>query len=429
MVQTLRTVTVGLVLLLVTAVGGPAAAQEFNGSDARVGIQAGADNGVTVSVVDESDMMTYNEEYVISNLTTNIAFPPSVKNVTYMLFRTNNSDLLLDVRAANDRLDLGIMEYDATATSAGALAFTPGNLIVAVGLNPGVQGIYAHPQVRDELQLSDTSHLRGARQAMKQYLRDDRWSGALLAGARAAADPTVTSTRRPVWFIVLIAWAIIALLIGVIYLISRTRRFDAVSIKQDTKWLEKTYPLAVANYEQANLQFNAVNSPLKNQQVTAQWQEISQKMRDLAHELDALTPLDKDASEDDVARRAGILSVMRNTLEGYNTAVLNIEELYGFETGDLSRRKRIINWLLGDITRTAREDPAEGYTELIAQVKQLSPDDDEFIDTYVELTRAYGQLRVRPTAQATTPAHTPALWDAGWHPGMTFIYRAVWGKP
>ena len=426
MVHFLRALAVGLAVLLAAVLPVDALAQDFNGSDLRVGVQAGEDNGVTTGMVDDSEMLTYNEEYVIQNLTTNINFPDSVTHVTYMLFRTNNSDLLIDVHNADTEHNLGLFEFDASGESSQTLNFAPGNLIIAVGLNPEAEGIYAPPQVRDDLGLNNNSHLRGAREAMESYLKTDEWDGALLAGARAAADPTVETTRRPVWVIVLGIWVVIALIVGVIYLFVRLRHSDAISIKQDMRWLEKNYPLAVANFGQANLQFNSLDSPLKNQHIIPQWEEISQKMRDLAGELDRLQPLPKDASEEDVARRAEVVSVMRNTLEGYNTAAANIEHLYGFETGDLSRRKNTLTWLIGDLARAEREDPSATYEELIADAQQLSPDAEDFVDRYVELIRTYGQLRARPNSQVTAPLHTPALWDADWHPGMIAVYRSVW---
>ena len=94
-----------------------------------------------VEIYDDSDLIPYNQEWVITQLTYDINFPKEVTRLAYVVFMNNESDLSRSI--ANT--------YPAELLSEDGKQFAPGTLIIAIGTNPKSKGclLYTSPSPRD----------------------------------------------------------------------------------------------------------------------------------------------------------------------------------------------------------------------------------------------------------------------------------------
>mgnify|MGYP001068186478 FL=1 len=128
-----------------------------------------------VEFYDEDDLVPYNQEWVITQLSYDITFPEEVKRLAYVVFMENESDLSRSISTT----------YPAELLSEDGKQFADGTLIIAIGLNPKSKGIYCAPDVCEALGLNDSSHLNGARAAMDVHTSHNRYDRALLDAARS----------------------------------------------------------------------------------------------------------------------------------------------------------------------------------------------------------------------------------------------------
>lgn len=364
-----------------------------------------------VEIYDDYDLIPYNQEWVITQLTYDIQFPEEVKRLAYVVFMDNESDLSRTIATT----------YPAELLSEDGKQFAPGTLIIAIGVNPKSKGIYCSPEVCEALGLNDSSHLAGARSAMDVHTSQNRYDRALLDAARAAADPEAAKDHVPMWLKISMGWFIAMCVIAALWGVTRLLRNRQHSTAADIRWLKKNVPSIALGFKQVDLQAEALRSPLASTQLHKQWDSISKEMKEIASLVGALPdPKELGKSENRDTMEQGV-SVMRNNVEGFQTACSNIEYLYALENGDPNARENELTWLSRDMrhTRSATRDNA--LTLLIEGAQNLAPADPNFIhalcDLYTEYIPFTDQLM---SIKNLDKRRLPAVWDFDWHPCYSF---------
>ena len=140
-------------------------------------------------------MLSPGDQDLLRTETGRIAFPPQVAHVEYLVF-DDDGDNLNDTTerfAQAERPDLVAEDREKWA---------PGTLIVANDTEARDVGIYCGDDVCAALDLFEGGHLDGSLEAMKDPMRRENHAVGLLAGAQAAADPTVQAPEpepAPAW--------------------------------------------------------------------------------------------------------------------------------------------------------------------------------------------------------------------------------------
>src|SRR5699024_902333 len=144
---------------------------------------------VEVGVTDADGDLSDGDVDLLRTETERLDLPPQVTHVEYLVFAEGRDNLNDTVErfAQSDRPDL---------VSGDTEKWAPGRLLVAVSWDPQRNGIYCGDDVCAAMDLFEGRHLDGALEAMKDPLRRENTAAGLLAGATAAADPTVLAEEE-----------------------------------------------------------------------------------------------------------------------------------------------------------------------------------------------------------------------------------------
>ncbi|WP_194862003.1 DUF5129 domain-containing protein, partial [Dietzia sp. SYD-A1] len=165
--------------------------------------QAPADapaRAIDVGITDQAGVLSPGDQDLLRVETERIAFPPQVQRVEYLVFDDGNDNL-------NDTAERFAQAERPDLVSQDREKWAPGTLIVANDIDSRKVGIYCGDDVCAALDIFEGRHLDGSLEAMKDPMRRDNHAVGLLAGAQAAADPTVLapeSEGMPSW----LPWAL-----------------------------------------------------------------------------------------------------------------------------------------------------------------------------------------------------------------------------
>lgn len=366
-----------------------------------------------VEIYDDSDLIPYNQEWVITQLTYDINFPEEVTRLAYVVFMNNESDLSRSI--ANT--------YPAELLSEDGKQFTPGTLIIAIGTNPKSKGIYCAPEVCEALGLNDSNRLNGARAAMNVHTSQNRYDRALLDAARAAADPSAAATTLPLWLKFVVGWISVMCLIAMVWGAIRLVRARQHSAAADIKWLQKNVPTIALNFKQVDLQAEALKSPLATAELHKQWDSISTEMRQIDELLPALPTVDDASTQEERDTIEQGVSVMRNNVDGFNTACANIEYLYALENNDPNAREAELKWLARDMRRARSDLRDDTLNQLISRTTSLQATDPEFVSKLARLYTDYSEFTDTVISlKKLEKRRLPTVWDYNWHPCYTYCH-------
>ena len=360
-----------------------------------------------VEFYDEDDLVPYNQEWVITQLSYDITFPEEVKRLAYVVFMENESDLSRSISTT----------YPAELLSEDGKQFADGTLIIAIGLNPKSKGIYCAPDVCEALGLNDSSHLNGARAAMDVHTSHNRYDRALLDAARAAADPETANNYIPFWLKFAIGWFAAICILAALWGATRLVRNRQHSTAADIRWLTKNAPSISLGFKQVDIQVDALTSPLATPKLHQQWDSIAHEMKQISTLTPSLPSGKEYAEEADHDAVEQSVPVMRNNVEGFQTACANIEYLYALENGDPHVRELELKWLARDMRHTRSAIHEDGISSLIERTQAVSPEDPAFIETLCKLYDEYMPFTEKlMSLKKLEKRRVPSVWDFNWHP-------------
>ncbi|MDO5669304.1 MAG: DUF5129 domain-containing protein [Corynebacterium sp.] len=395
-----------------------------------LGLAPAASAAERVEVLDLAEELSAADEELLRDRTPGIELPAEVTDVTYILFPENDDNLNDTVRyfGEDSRPDLISAEGDK---------FAPGALIIAVGLDPRRMGVYCGDDVCDAISFYSTGRQDGILDRMEQPLRDGNWAAGMLEGARAVADPTAVreSSEFPAWVgwvfglggavvgLGAAAWAVIA-----------TRRSQARKAREQFDVIQRDYGRVAQELQAIDVRAHSLTSPLANDQLRGQWEEVKSGFLGLNETFDQLDGLTVDSPDQEFRKRHKALATAHEQVTRMKAAEENIETLARMEHGDADIRRRELTEMHEDILAAGIAlDDAELQARLERiDVRVLALRDrltdpafmDHFADLITEqriiMEAAQQKLYADSKVKMSDKHHAPALWDSTWRPGYGY---------
>lgn len=428
------TVTVGTTPLLVDAAA-PATAQSLAPSSAQVAAPVAQRS---VEIIDLADELSESDERMLDNKTPELPLPADVTQVTYVLFPDNDDNLNDTVRAfaENERPDLITAERDKWAE---------GQLIVAVGLDPRRMGVYCGDDVCASVGIYESGRLDGILDRMEGPLRDGNWAAGLLQGAIASGDPGArrdggsgdSGDGGAGW----LGWAIgggagaLALGVGGMAIASM-RRKQVADAREQFDEVQKDYGRVAQDLQAIDVRAHSLTSPLANDALRGQWEEVKTGFLGLNSTFDELDGLSADSDDAEFRRRRTAIATAHEQVTRMRTAEENIETLARMEHGDAEVRRRELTEMHEDAlaTQVSLEDPTlkDQLGALDARIVGLRSrlDSPTFMDEFADLIsehrvfveaaqrHLYAESGVDPSEDEDR--HAPAVWESSWRPGYGY---------
>lgn len=385
-----------------------------------------------VEVLDLADELSAADEQFLRDRTPAIDLPAEVTDVTYILFRTNDDNLNDTVRhfGENERRDL---------ISEAADKWAPGALIVAVGRDPQRMGVYCGDDVCDAAGIYSPGRLDGILDRMRPPLRDGNLAAGMLEGTKAVADPTAVreSSEFPAW----IGWllggvAAVGGLAAAVFAWVFTRRKVTSTARGQFDTVQRDYGRVAQQLQAIDVRAHSLTSPLANDELRRQWDEVKTGFLGLNTTFDQLEGLTAGSADKEFWRRRKALATAHEQVTRLRTAEENIEQLAQMEHGDADIRRRELTDLHEDILRAVSDledvDLKNRLSLLDDRVLALRGrlDAPGFMDEFADLVtdhrvlveaaqkKLYEESGTRESGDRTR--HAPALWDAGWRPGYGY---------
>lgn len=395
----------------------------------------------SVEIVDLAGELSESDERMLGNKTPEITLPADVTQVTYILFPDNDDNLNDTVRAfaEDERSDLITAERDKWAA---------GQLIVAVGLDPRRMGVYCGDDVCASVGIYDSGRLDGILDRMEGPLRDGNWAAGLLQGAIASGDP---SARRDGgsggsggsgdggagW----LGWAIgggagaLALGVGGMAVASM-RRKQVADARDQFDEVQRDYGRVAQDLQAIDVRAHSLTSPLANDALRGQWEEVKTGFLGLDATFDELDGLTADADDAEFRRRRTAIATAHEQVTRMRTAEENIETLARMEHGDAEVRRRELTEMHEDAlaAQVSLEDPTlkEQLGALDSRILDLRSrlDSPTFMDEFADLISAhrvfveaaqrhlYAESGVDESEDEDRRA--PAVWESSWRPGYGY---------
>ncbi|GAB3695713.1 DUF5129 domain-containing protein [Corynebacterium nasicanis] len=379
-----------------------------------------------VEVIDLADDLSDADEQLLLDRTPTIDLPAEVASVTYVLFPDNDDNLNDTVRyfGEEQRRDLISVEGDK---------FAPGQLIVAVGLDPRRMGVYCGDDVCDAIGFYSPGRQDGILDRMEQPLRDGNWAAGMLEGTRAVADPTAvretSSGGIGLWGWLLGAGAAALGLLAAVGIWIGTRRSQAQTARQQFDVVQRDYGRVAQDLQAIDVRAHSLTSPLANDQLRGQWEQVKEQFLGLNETFDQLDGLTAGSADREFRGRREAIATAHEQVEKMKTAEANIETLARMEHGDAEIRRRELTAMHEDVLTLDAPELRERILALRARL-----DDPRFMDDFADLVtehrivveEAQKKLYADSDLDLDRDNRAPALWDSGWRPGAYLPYGTVY---
>ncbi|MDO5511263.1 DUF5129 domain-containing protein [Corynebacterium sp.] len=384
----------------------------------------------SVEVLDLADDLSQADEQLLIDRTPEVDLPAEVTDVTYVLFPDNDDNLNDTVRhfGENERRDL---------ISEAGDKFAPGALIVAVGLDPRRMGVYCGDDVCDAIGFYSPGRQDGILDRMEQPLRDGNWAAGMLEGTRAAADPGAvreTSDGPGV-----IGWIIGAVIAGIgliagVFVWLGTRRSKAKKAREQFDVIQRDYGRVAQDLQAIDVRAHSLTSPLANDQLRGQWEEVKSGFLGLNDTFGELDGLSASSPDKDFRRHHQAIGVAHEQVTRLQTAEGNIETLARMEHGDQEIRRRELTDMHEDVLAAAAAVDDESLRHRLERIDarildlRARLDDPRFMDTFADLitdTRiilqaAQDRMYAESDVEKDDDHRAPAVWESTWRPGYGY---------
>ncbi|WP_164546386.1 DUF5129 domain-containing protein [Corynebacterium hylobatis] len=385
-----------------------------------------------VEVIDLAGELSATDEQLLLERTPGLELPGEVTDVAYILFAENDDNLNDTVRefGEDERSDLISAERDKWA---------PGALIVAVGLDPQKMGVYCGDDVCAAIGIYGEGRLDGILDRMETPLRNGNWAAGMLEGAAAAGDPTAVreSSEFPAWA----GWAIgggigVLAVGGGTAAVVATRRSQVKKAREQFDEVQRDYGRVAQELQAIDVRAHSLTSPLANDALRRQWEEVKSGFLGLNETFDRLEGLRHESSDAEFRELQEPIATAHEQVTRMRTAEENIELLAGMEHGDAELRRRELTELHEDILEAGAGIEDAGLRErlslLDARVLDLRSrlEAPGFMDEFADLVgdhrvlvaaaqqRLYEESGTEETSDEGRRA--PRVWESGWRPAYGY---------
>lgn len=418
-----------LILCLLAFLAWPLAAQAQSQAQAPADAPAETDTAAPeVTIVDPADVLSESDEQGLVNDTTGIAFPAEVQAVRYLTFAENDENF-------NDTIENYLRDNHPDWIQDNS--FAPGELIVAVGMDPRKHGVYCGNDVCSAVDFYGEGRQEAILDSMVGPFRDSRFAIGLYEGAAAAADPEVRQIDEPtpgwVWVMVGSVCAAVAAIVGGMsaFVVGKNRKKKAQTAREHFDRVQREYGDVAQRLDAIDVRANSLSSPLANDKLRREWDDIHTRFLGLNTTFDQLDGLTHDSDDKAFRAKADVLENADTTITQMDTAEQNIDILYEMEHGDETTRRRELSRLRDDIAE-ARLEVNEKDTvlddtlsEILTRIDDADVTADDFMDFYARLLTDYttalnGVQSHMKKVKETTEREAPTLYDDNWRVGTGY---------
>ncbi|RKW83204.1 DUF5129 domain-containing protein [Corynebacterium diphtheriae] len=371
-------------------------------------------HSVAVEIHDRDGVLNAEDQRRLLSNTDNIEVAQVVKQVHYIVFRTNDENVndTVENYLRDQRPDLIGKEY-----------FADGVLIIGVGLDPRQAFIFAGNDVADAFDLRESAHLEQSLDAIKPGAKDGNIPAGLSNGLRTAVDVRAIEEQQ---YNSAVAARMAALVggglgaasggFGIAGIVGITRRRKSRIVAQARDNMN------VVSREYGELA-QRLDATLRNQ-----WADVRDRFLRIHDSVDTLGNLVTDS---DYYSKSHEISTARETTEQISYAESNIDTLFRLENGDAVIRVREADALykdmleaLGEIKISALSREVERLKDELLELK-ATPESPQFLDRYATILTSYQTVLEQVRKQqfsdvkestATTLA-APAIYESGYRPG------------
>ncbi|EYT62099.1 hypothetical protein H483_0111335 [Dietzia sp. UCD-THP] len=417
-------------LLLMLLPLAPAGAQAPAPAPAQAPAPA-EDATIDVGITDMAGVLSPGDQELLRAETERIAFPPQVQRVEYMVFDDGNDNL-------NDTTERFAQSERPDLVSEDREKWAPGTLIVANDTESRKVGIYCGDDVCAALDIFEGRHLDGSLEAMKDPMRRDNHTVGLLAGAQAAADPTVLapeSEGMPSW----LPWALGgAGVVGAGAIgagVAASRKKKATTARERYDRVSREYGRVAGELTGLDIRANSLSSPLADDELRSQWADVRDRFLALDTVMGRIGDLRPESTDAEFREKSDDIETAHTTVDQMETAEKNIDQLFRMEQGDADVRRRQLGELHEDMLAAALgtkdERLAAEAKALDARANELSRDTQapDFMDRYARLVVDYRlvveAIRAREmsdveAADDANDRHAPRLYERDWRAGYGY---------
>lgn len=390
-----------------------------------------AASAVGVGITDRAGVLSPGDQDLLRGETARIAFPPQVRQVEYLVFDDGGENL-------NDTTERFAQAERPDLVSQDTEKWAPGTLIVANDAESRQVGLYCGDDVCAALDVFEGSHLDGSLEAMKDPMRRDNHAAGLLAGARAAADPTVMAPETegaPSW----LPWAVGGA--GVVgagaigAAVAASRKKKATTARERYDRVSREYGRVAGELDGLDIRANSLRSTLADDELRSQWTDVRDRFLALDTVMGRIGDLRPESKDAEFREKAADIETAHTTVDQVETAERNIDQLFRMEQGDADVRRRQLGELHQDMLAAALgakdERLAAEARALDSRADELSRDTaaTDFMDRYARLVVDYRivveAIRAREmsdveAAKDAGDRHAPRLYDRDWRAGYGY---------
>lgn len=347
-----------------------------------------------VTVEDADDMLTPAEEQRLYDETTNQGLPDDVSHVDYLLFGTNEENLndTVEEFAREQRPDLIAPDDDH---------FANGRLIVAVGFDPRMNGVYCGEDVCEALGIREGAHLDGSIEAAKDYLRDGQTASAMLASVRHAGDMDAAARDREEHAVserngaIFVGAGVGVLAAGAgaaVWASRRKKRKERIEeARSDYAYVMEHYADVAQRLDAIDVRAHSLTSPLANSKMRAEWADVRDRFLELDTTVQSFRGLQSSSDDETFYAHYDELNTAEETTLQVITAEDNIETMYKVEHGDAGARLQILDDMKKDLvdaeTSVDSDSLRQRVRDQITHVDELRRDlqAEDFLDRFIVL--------------------------------------------
>ncbi|WIM68473.1 DUF5129 domain-containing protein [Corynebacterium breve] len=383
----------------------------------------------------------------LENETAQQGLPDVVQQVDYLVFAENDENLndTVEEYARDNRPDLIAPDDDH---------FTDGHLIVAVGYDPQMNGVYCGNDVCDQLDLWSGKHLNRTLESAKDFLRDKAIASGLLASVAYAGDEEAVAQDRAdsdradkIALGVGGGFAAVGLMSagGAIAYSRRKKKRDRIEeARSDYDYVMKHYADTAQRLDEIDIRAHSLTSPLANAELRKQWADVRDRFLELDNAVQSFRGLSVSADDDTFHEHYAELNTAEETTLQVKTAEQNIETIYQVEHGDEGARLELLNELKSDLLQaetTVKSDSLRArVTEQISKLDTLRSDlsAPNFLEQFVVLLGDVSMVLATVDAQEFSDVDReadrtpPAVYDTNYRVGtgvnnyVPFYLMASW---
>lgn len=383
-----------------------------------------------VTVIDMADELSDDDEIALQADTYALSFPAQVEAVRYIVFDENDDNL-------NDTVENYLRsEHPDWITEN---AFAPGELIIAVGMDPHRNGVYCGNDVCSAIDFYGDGRQDGILESMVSPLQDGRIAIGLYEGAAASANPDIRQIDEPTpgWVKGLAIAVVGAILAGaasfVTFFTRKSMKDKAASARERFNRVQREYGEAATRLDSIDVRAHSLTSPLANDSLREQWADVRTRFLSLndAFSTPPISTLTHDSTDKDFRQAADALKQADTTVTHMATAEKNIDTLYAMEHGDADTRRRELTSLRKDISEARvevndKDSVLDGVlANLIVRIDGADVADPEFMNFYARLLDDYstalnGVSSHMKKVKETTDRTAPTIYDSDWRPGTGY---------